>query len=367
MIYFVTYFFSALACEVGCRLKSYYLKAFAYFGAIVAPAFLAGARDYSIGVDRSVYGDALFLDIAKSQDLLHLETKWDNWIEPGYIYFNFFVSRISNDVAVFYFFLAAVISSVVLMSFSIVGYKKYIGLGYAAYLFLFFQPSFNMMRQSLAASFALLAVAFLYRERKLFFLLALLLAYSVHHSSMVCFVFVPLAYFCKEKKSMYFYVTCAAVLFLLMASAGFLVDSFFPFLNMDASRYETYFTKSSSSMKSFNASKFILSCLFCFSVYVNKGRFLWMNSRVFSMLFILVLATIPFSQMGFFGGEYINRILVYFEWVVLLLYPLVISVSKHKKITCILLVLYFVTYWFYFYIIKNFNQTYPYTSQILGI
>lgn len=366
MFYFVLYVFSSFLCEFGIRCKQHFFKVLCCVVAVLVPAFFAGMRDYSIGVDRSVYGDSLFLDVAKSQDLFHLETRWENWIEKGYIYFNFVVSQISKSVEFFYFCLAAIICSLVLIALIYSGYRKYVGIGYAAFLFLFFQPSFNMMRQSLAAAIVLVAISFLFKEKIFFFFLTCLLAYSMHHSAIIAVFFFILYYLMKKESNPKMLFIYSLAIFVCMCGANVLIDSFFPFFNMDASRYTVYFEPSQTSMRSFNISGFCLALLIALVAFNNwKGVFYQYEQK--KSLMVLALAGVLFSQIGFFGGEYVSRIVVYFNWSLVLLVPALVSVSKRKIIIISLLFVYFVSFWFYYFIVKGFNQTYPYTSQILGI
>ena len=366
MLYFVLYILSSLFCEFGIRCKQRFFGTICCAIAVFAPAFFAGMRDYSIGVDRSVYGDALFLDVAKSQDFFHLETRWENWIEKGYIYFNFVVAQISKNVEFFYFCLAAIICSLVLIALINSGYRKYVGVGYAAYLFLFFQPSLNMMRQSLAAALVLVAISFLFKEKILQFFLICGVAFSMHHSAMISLSFFLLYYLMKTETKLRMLFFYSLVIFVCMCGAGLFVDVFFPFINMDASRYSVYFESSQTSMHSFNFSGFCLASLIAFVAFTNWEKIFFQYGQK-KFLLVFALAGVLFSQIGFFGGEYVSRIVVYFNWSLVLLFPAIVSVSKRKKITISLLLAYSISFWLYYFIVKGFNQTYPYTSQILGI
>lgn len=188
----------------------------------------------------------------------------------------------------------------------------------------------------------------------------------MHHSAIIAIFFFVLYYLMKkETKSKMLFIYSLAI-FVCMCGADVLINIFFPFFNIEASRYAIYFESSQTSMQSFNISGFCLALLLALVAFNNwKGVFFQYRQK--KSLIVLALASVLFSQIGFFGGEYVSRIVVYFNWSLVLLFPALVSVSKRKIIMIGLLFVYFISFWFYYFIVKGFNQTYPYTSQILGI
>ena len=68
-----------------------------------------------------------------------------------------------------------------------------------------------------------------------------------------------------------------------------------------------------------------------------------------------------------FGGDYIGRLIILFNWLMVPAYAIVMRVSKKKGIVALGLIAYMLSFWYYHYIYMGWHQTFPYTSAILGL
>ncbi len=361
LIYIFVYAASSIFCELGFRQRRKFFSLLLLGIAVVVPALIAGARDITMGTDRLVYGDDVFRDVCQSADLFHLETRWTGWIETGYVYFTYAVSLITHQVSHYYFFLSLVENVFVVLSIRLFGFRRYAGLAYLTFLFMFFQPAFNMIRQALALSLLLYATALYVNKKKIWSVVFFGLAYSIHHSSIIFLVFPLLDYFNNKYHNMKTYIIEGVVILIVCTIAGRLLDAFAPVLDISVGRYRQYFTATGSS--SFSVTEFLLAMMFAGIVFINRSR---LNENKMYLPLSIGVIGIPLSQIGAFGGDFISRVSTFFLWLQIPCFAAVVSVSSKKKTTLRYIVLYLVMYWFYHYIYMGWNHTYPYSSQILG-
>ena len=128
---------------------------------IVMLSIFAGIRDFSVGtdvIDNSVYRFGREL----SSDTFFGKIDTYNHFEYGYSFLNFVVSRFTNDFHVFLFVHQPILSIVVYA----IAYREKrehgtkIWLSVMTYLFLWFNTSFNIMKQSIALFIQLFAYKF---------------------------------------------------------------------------------------------------------------------------------------------------------------------------------------------------------------
>ena len=363
MIYFATYVISAFLCELGFKKgesNAVILIALALF----IPAFLAGARDITVGTDRLVYGDDLFYDVMNSQDLFHLDDIWTGWIEPGYIYLNVLVGKIFPSVEFFYFVLAFIQGACVLAALKVLNIRKYAGFAYAAYLFLFFQPALNLLRQSLSVSVSLLCVAFIIKNKKIPAVIAFLFAMSFHNSAIITLLVPVVVLILLKYHSKKAYVILSLAILGFLALGNRLVDTFAPILNMDASRYSDYFAKSDAT--GFSNTEMVFALTQGLFIFLNYKKFRG-NSLMLNFFVFISVASIPLSQILMFGGDYIGRLIALFSWMMIPMYAIVMRLTERKIVVFCGLSFYLITYWYYHYIYMGWHMTYPYESAILGL
>lgn len=157
---------------------------------------LASLRSFTVGTDTSNYA-AFYTEIARVKgDRLFAYARQEA-IEPGYVVYNWLLSRITTEPrfllvvnaviinAVFFFFIGRNSSNVLV----------------SVYLYLFFLVFFetlNTMRETLALCFLLPGFELLKRRRwwgTLLFLLFFVLAVSFHHSALFGIFLVPMVAF----------------------------------------------------------------------------------------------------------------------------------------------------------------------------
>ena len=156
--FLVTLFFSYidernLLKEKPNRLKHIIMVAFI----IMLPAVLAGLRDYSIGTDVQIYAKSVFENAVRSSSVNSVLERYSE-LEPGFLMLAFIVSRITSSVHFFLFSIAFIIQLFVYLALYRTRNYCSIFMGESVYLFLIYNASLNMMRQTIAMAILLFAL-----------------------------------------------------------------------------------------------------------------------------------------------------------------------------------------------------------------
>jgi hypothetical protein len=139
---------------------------------------LAGARDFSIGLDISAYGNYVF-ETACNYSNFSRYMRTHREIESLYKVMAFLVSRFTDNAHWFYF-----VTALIICGFTMAGlwyYRRWcsITLGWACFLFLFYGDTLNTMRQCLALAIAFAAFPFFLEKKYLLF--------AVFHAAAILF------------------------------------------------------------------------------------------------------------------------------------------------------------------------------------
>lgn len=357
LIYILTFLISLFFVYKAQLSKSIVLSLlFLLFGAAI-PSFVAGVRDTSIGVDINVYAIPCY-DLAMATDFSDFSTLSIRWgaVFPLLIYLGYIMGSLSWGLGFVEFFICIN----VLIALYIQRRKMSMTVGYFIFLFLFYNMSLNLMRQSMALSCCVLAFSLMINAKYKISIIPLYLAF-LSHSSVVIFGLLLMEFYFlvinKKKTGIYktaFYIGLPLVVILyqtLMTLAikwGLLTEHYEAYSEGN----ETYFSYTNT---------FSQLCLFFFMQQFSKINDKFKYLKPFSKLSIysaLVLATLSVVNVWAF------RAALYIEIIYLLLFPLVIKTTSNKQIAK-LFYIFIVLLWFYDSIINGVNGTYPYTSKVL--
>ena len=160
--------------------------------AVVAVSIVAGARDLDITPDMLLYGNGMFERISTTQNFDAARGVAEAEIqdpEVGYVWLNYFVSRLSQDPHVFYFFLAAVSATIIAVSIMLLRDFGPTWLMWLTYLCTSYLDSFNLLRQGPALALALLGTALVMRKRYISGAMAGLVGLLFHLTAVI---FIPM-------------------------------------------------------------------------------------------------------------------------------------------------------------------------------
>src|SRR5699024_3082348 len=167
-------------------------RKFIFWSAIIIPVVISGFR-YGIGTDYFNY-ESIYFKLTSQGGIINnlINTRF----EPGWILLNHFVQLVFNDVK--YVF---IISSLLIWIFNfkaIYDNRDRISIGIAVFILFctLFNPSFNMVRQSLAAAILMLSVKSIVNKKPMRFLITVLISTMFHYTAII---FLPIYWIVNSK------------------------------------------------------------------------------------------------------------------------------------------------------------------------
>lgn len=169
MEYIVIFFFSTLFMYLG---EVYKVRRFFYALSIILPALLAGLRDLTIGADTGGYPIEIF-DIACSShslsDCIYEVGFFVFCHDVGYISLAYLISAFTKD-SFFFFFITNLIVNWGVFFFLYKAKSRFqfsLWLAWLSYLFIFYNRTLNLSRQSIAIAIVLIAITYLWDKKYL--------------------------------------------------------------------------------------------------------------------------------------------------------------------------------------------------------
>lgn len=346
---------------------------------IIFNSIFVGFRDFGVGIDTEEYIIPYFQyasHVHSIKDFVYVSTT--EVLDCAFLLLAC-VSRLFGDSPQSLLFVVAlfIFSN---FAFAVSRIKKQFDFSIAICMALFcfssvYLQSLNIMRQMCAIS--LLMVAFsLFLERKyICYCILQIVAYFFHTTSM-CFAIVPVSYLLlkniKNKKWRYLIVFSTVGVSLL------LYYNFFLFLSelanasvlseVYATRYGTDSEYATNSASAILGIRTIISYATLFGVVFLGIRKKLLNEIDSS--FILMLLIIVFFLMGIISQlvNYLGRISLYYNAILLLYMASLLSKVKDKKVLIATIFLFGYLVNFYFnYFSAGWDGVNPYSSKILGL
>jgi hypothetical protein len=335
--------------------------------AILVPSIVAACRDLEIGRDTSNYVLAAFKTAQLSESLEIFLSH--SSLEPLYNCLTYTISLFTTNIAWLLFSIQFII--VLLVYLSVYKLRQYAPIWFFMfiYLFVFYNPSLNITRQTLAMAFCLYSFSFLIEHKLLKSFIVFLPAIGFHSTAFIYLSVYLIFYFVKKVKNtreirLYqifgIIISISIISYLsniidILISTGILSDKFYTYASDDR-------WGSSFPIKSFVYSVFIFFILNRVSSKKQIKDYL-----LFRMLFLI---SIIFCFAGLVS-TIAERGGWYFLFLSILIIPIVLY--DHKKIRkpyiriFPFILLFFLFYWYMAIVVMNLSDTYPYTSSILGI
>lgn len=212
------------------------------FGILVLALF-AGFRNIAVGIDTKDTIEQFFLPARRYNSLSDIIKNISNIKEPIYTIISYFLFKISEENFIFLF----VMQLLVIIPIAIVAYNERISYPIAntmlIYMLLFYQLSFNLIRQSIAAAFLILALE-RFKQKKFFKMgIDVVLTLAFHSSGIIgigIFIFIYIIYNSPNKTFRRITGIIASIVIVLMVLrwkqiAGWLVGN-----TSALGRYGTY-------------------------------------------------------------------------------------------------------------------------------
>lgn len=351
-IYFTVALITAVFSEISVKSSNKIIRRVCVLFVIALPSLLFAFR-YGIGTDYFAYVS----NFQKLQTIgIHAVRFKFEWV---YILINLIVGKLNGSIEMVF-----LITSIIMMSFIYYAarhYAKYLSVGAAifSYMMLYYQMSFNIVRQSVAMAICLYSIKYIH-DRKLFkFLLFILIASGFHISALMFFPFYFLYKILgwKNKKAI-------RVLFYIIVLIGaFNINSLvITIINRipSLSYYRVYFQSSGRNIDVgflIRYSPFLLTAL-----YLYKHS--WKRDKNFTLIFSLFIIGLILKLSGIVGSSYINRIALNFEITLILIIAYFVKGFNRKRelFASLILLLYVGFNWWYIYIYIGSHGTFPYRS-----
>lgn len=332
--------------------------------AILIPSYLAGVRDLNIGTDVAVYGKPFFNRAVESSsfDRYSKICKTD----LGYRIVNYVVSRFTNNINIFLFVIEFLIIGIVYVAFYQRRKEFPIWLCMLCYFFLFYNRFLNLLRQGLAVSIVIYSYKYLEKDDLKKYFIGVIIASFFHPTAIFAATLYLIKLLLKSKSKNVLIPIISMVMLALILGYGKILSFLINNLGIVSDRYIIYLPSRAfifNFVETILLSSFVILALL-FSKKMNK-----INSN--NTLYLLI---------GFFGiiltqlsgvADYADRIAFYYTGI----FPIMLStvpryVGKNKidknVLTYIIIFLFFL-FWYWKFIKMGSCETYPYTSNILGI
>ncbi|HFU4127590.1 TPA: EpsG family protein, partial [Streptococcus suis] len=205
MVYLITFFLTICLFYLAEVLskKNKRLSILMMFIASLPLGLLAGFRSERIGTDLIVYVRPIFLlsiNVDSFSQLVQLKPD----TEIGYLFFNFVISRFTNDFQLYLF----IVEYIVILFFALGLFrfrtKGSLTFGMLLFCFLFYNRSLNIVRQFLAMSIIFLNLKYYFENKDLKFIISVIFA-SLFHTSAI--IVLPIIYLAKLKNKVWQYLS----------------------------------------------------------------------------------------------------------------------------------------------------------------
>ncbi len=340
-------------CSKNCNRK---LTNLGISLAFLIPLLVSGFR-FSIGTDYYSYINGF--ELIKSG----LNVRWAN-LEIGYLILNkiliFFNLPPQSIMFMTSFLMLFFLFKALLKKKSIIPIEY----GLLAFLLLFFQSSFNVIRLMLAVSIFFYNISNIENKKIYKYILYSLLATSIHFSALITIPLYWIFNFFKFDNKLFKRILLYILIIFVFTNFNKVLFSIISNLNfLNLNYYNNYIGNSNDSVR-LAIIKTILwvPILIPGVVFYDKCIICEKNFRLyFSLFFIGILI----NALSTFNLTYIDRIANYFLICAVMIIPVYIKVfMKLKPIVSLILFfsinVYLYIYWYYIYFIKNFHGTVPY-------
>lgn len=324
----------------------------------------AGCRDTTVGTDTWFYAEEVF------DDAVHSTKMWEyiedtKRAEPGYAFINYWVSRCTSILGWVLFIIQGLILYFV--------YRAILNernlnktLALVIYLFLFYNLSFNIIRQLLAVTCFIVGYQAYCRKEKKKFALLVLLDFCFHKTSAIAwFIFFLLKIvqnISGRKKWWLLGFICFSFLFLLYKLNDVLIlVATIPTLN-NYQYYTTEYQEAGSNLSDISLRLIFLGI----AVYAYKREIVDLKKCEWYIM-VTIIEILVFTSGVI--SMYAYRLAFYFSMFHVLFLPHITykMCPKQRMIAKSIIIIPLLFVWYWLFIHHNVGATIPYKSKILGL
>lgn len=337
-------------------------KKFCTVLAILLPSILAGVRDYTIGTDILVYGNAWFDRALITNSLIeYISYAVPRDIGAGYALINWISAHIIGNAHFLYFILSLLCNILAYL-----GLKKNEALldvpfGMFAYYCIFYCRTYNILRQSIAVMIIFWGFWFI-RQKKIGSYIITVFVAMLFHSSAIIGIIIYVLYWISNSKlrrinKILTIVGCIIGILLYSQIIEFLIN-----INLISERYELYINDTGGGG---GYIRIFLLCAPLIGVILVMLKPQYHRTNEFSALCIYAILSLLISILAFRLSS-ISRIAYYFDIHFVYVWAMVGDKLKYnfrinqKNSNKLIIGCYLLLYWIYVFVIRNSGEVFPY-------
>ena len=363
--YLIAFFISLFATHNASKYKTRSLLFYIHSCFAILPLLIITAyRDATVGTDTENYIH-LFENCSSYKADLWSYILLNPTFEIGFLCYNFVIAQKILSVEVYYIITYGIILGLIYGSaFKL---KRYISptIFIFVYLLLFYSDSLNVMRQYIAVSFVVLAIANLFTDKNTKYIFWTIIAFFFHSSALIS-IGIGITYWIIKKYPVHkhkflFLIICIAVLCIGLSISFFANVGLLP----------TFEEKMSNHMNNANSggisSSHIVTCLctliFLFYNHKNFNR----NTISETMLMITIFTMLFYLSPSM--NAILYRLTIYFNVITCfsISYAYKNNKKKNNRVFVNSLLILYMLFYIYSIVISGTNEVVPYSSSILGI
>ncbi|ODA40294.1 EpsG family protein [Desulfosporosinus sp. BG] len=340
--------------ECSVKFKGF-LNGFFSFTTIFIPSIVSGIR-YGIGTD--------FLGVYLPEfNFLKFFPDYTSRMEFGYVWLNKLVITLGGGFQLVVFLVAFI--TILFIYLAVKQYKDNIsvGLGMLVFMLLYFQLSFNLVRQVAAMGIVFYALKYIFNRKFWKFCFFIFLAVSFHFSAILVFPFYFLFYLYGKKE----YTWLSISTFIIMIYVTLNYETLFNPLVLKIgiiSKYEPYLRQTRALQWSFGilvrTLPFVLPGIFYYKKMKENHQML------FHFNFVVLGSIIQLTS--YMSTNFTSRTGLYFSLSQIIIVPYFFRLGKKHHMTWIglLVILSVVFLWYYDFFFIGANQTVPFQTFLNG-
>lgn len=341
--------------------------------ALILLCLLAGFRAESIGTDtrgyvqpmiKSAIASDSIKDFLRHTWIIDYSKKSVSNYEIGFSLVTFLVSTIFKSVVITQFVIELLIVLPIYFALRKKGDVP-IWFGMFVFMMLFYNGSMNLVRQSIAMAFMLLAVACWMKDDKKKCILSLICAVLFHTSAILGIIIILFYEFVGRERNVGIktssrmvninYINMSIVIgvgILILIATQLVINIMGQF---GLSKYIGYILGDIEFMLNqvINVLPPSVMLLLSFKYFKNHQK----EWAFYTVMMAYVIIVGQFTSVNPFSG----RIRFYFMIFAIFAYPLICKYSKYKRTSKIIMISYLIFYWWFYYVLMESSQTVPYS------
>lgn len=344
---------TTISSELSVRISGKVWRDIFKWITILIPSITAGIR-LNVGTDYNLYQKGF-------QQIINNETTRYEDFEIGYKFVNKLVAFCNGNFHWVMFIMS--FFTILFIYKALYNERKNIRLSYGmmTYMFLFYQTSLNIVRQSLAISICIYALTCIYTKSVKRYILYIILASLFHKSALICLPVVFIKVIFEDIKYKYIRYIVYTLLLLLVFNKNIIGTIVLYIFN--SHYYAGYFLRETD--KGGNILLYLIKILPFIMFGLYKIKYI-NNSKSISLYFNLMICGYILGMLGCFSLTQVQRVAFYFTYLIILLVPFILKNIQGKKYLFfkITLVSFVIFIWYFDFFYKGYSQTVPYNSII---